>query len=179
MFFQINFVSPYYMTKELLPQLRQRSGKVVAVGSIAHNYSKTDPEDIDFSTRSACSLVYGNSKRYLMFALMGLLRSSGVKFAIGHPGITVTNITAHYPKLIYAVIRHPMKVIFMKPATAARSIIRAIFEEVPDLHWVGPRFFNVWGSPSVQKLKTCSESERIRICAAAEKCYLGIKQRQS
>ena len=38
--FQINFLSPYYMTKELLPHLRENGGRVVAVGSIAHNYSK-------------------------------------------------------------------------------------------------------------------------------------------
>ena len=49
--FQINFVSPYYMVRELLPALRARKGRVVAVGSIAHDYSKSDPDDIDFSTR--------------------------------------------------------------------------------------------------------------------------------
>ena len=172
--FQINFISPYYLTKELLPLLHRRHGKVVAVGSIAHNYSKTDPEDLDFSSRTAASLVYGNSKRFLMFALMGLLRESGVAFAIGHPGITFTNITAHYPKLIFAVIKHPMKVIFMKPSAAARSIIRAIFEDVPDQHWVGPALFNVWGSPRTQKLSTCSREEQERICAAAEKIYAGL-----
>lgn len=166
--FQINFLAPYDLTKRLLPLLKERKGKVVAVGSIAHNYAKTDPEDIDFSHRSACSLVYGNSKRYLMFALMRLLRDSGVGFAIGHPGITFTNITAHYPKLIFAIIKHPMKIIFMKPATAARSILLAIFREIPEGCWIGPKVFDVWGNPAVRKLHTCSEDEQARIFRTAE-----------
>ena len=172
--FQINFVSPYYMTRELLPLLRRRHGKVVAVGSIAHNYSKSDPKDVDFSTRKAASLVYGNSKRYLMFALMGLLRGSGVEFAIGHPGITFTNITAHYPKLVFAVIRHPMKVIFMKPAAAARSIIRAVFEPVPDQYWIGPAILNIWGRPRTRRLHTCSAAEQARICSDAEAIWQNL-----
>jgi hypothetical protein len=40
--FQINFLAPYYMTRELLPELQKRNGRVIFVGSIAHNYSKID-----------------------------------------------------------------------------------------------------------------------------------------
>lgn len=177
--FQINFISPYYITKKLLPILRQRHGKVIAVGSIAHNYSQTDPKDLDFSFRNACSLVYGNSKRYLMFAFSELMRDSGVEFAIAHPGITLTNISAHYPKLIFAIIKHPMKVIFMKPAKAARSIILAMFASVPNLSWIGPKYFNIWGNPSVKKLTTCSAPEQSRIFAAAESIYAGIVRNEN
>ena len=74
--FQINFVSPYYMTRELADTITARHGKVIAVGSIAHNYSGTDPADLDFNNRKACSLVYGNSKRYMMYALWGLKESN-------------------------------------------------------------------------------------------------------
>ena len=70
--FQINFVSPYFMIRELLPMLRDRGGKAVVVGSIAHNYSKTDACDVDFCTRTRASRVYGNAKRYLMFSLYEL-----------------------------------------------------------------------------------------------------------
>ena len=35
--FQINFAAPYYMIRKLLPTLRKNSGRIVAVGSIAHN----------------------------------------------------------------------------------------------------------------------------------------------
>lgn len=173
--FQINFVSPYFMIKRLLPSLRQRNGKVVIVGSIAHNYSVTDANDIDFSTRKQASLVYGNAKRYLMFALNELFENEeNVRFAIAHPGITFTNITAHYPKLIFAIIKNPMKVIFMKPKKASLSIIKAIFDDCGYCEWIGPKFFDVWGLPSKKLLKTCGESERKQINKVANDIYFGL-----
>ena len=35
--YQINFISPYYLARTLLPGIKARGGKVIAVGSIAHN----------------------------------------------------------------------------------------------------------------------------------------------
>jgi len=55
--FTTNFVSHYYMVKELLPNLRKNNGHVVCVGSIAHNYGKLDVNDIDYTTRKKHSKV--------------------------------------------------------------------------------------------------------------------------
>ena len=170
--FQINFATPYYMIRELLPVLRERRGTVVAVGSIAHNYSKIDEADVDFHSRTAASKVYGNAKRYLMFALHELFREeTDVRLAIVHPGITFTNITAHYPKLIFAVIKHPMKVIFMKPKKAALSILRGLFDNTEYGTWIGPALFDVWGFPKKKALTTCSAEERAIIATIAEDVY--------
>lgn len=170
--FQINFATPYYMIRELLPTLRKRHGSVIAVGSIAHNYSKIDETDVDFRTRTAASKVYGNAKRYLMFALHELFREErDVRLAIVHPGITFTNITAHYPKLIFAVIKHPMKVIFMKPKKAALSLLRGLFDKTDYGTWIGPALFDVWGFPMKKKLTTCSAEERAKIGTIAEDVY--------
>lgn len=175
--FQINFISPYYIIKELLPNLRKVKGRVVVVGSIAHNYSKADPKDIDFSTRTASSLVYGNAKRYLMFSLFELFKNeTEVTLSVTHPGITFTNITAHYPKLIFAVIKHPMKIIFMKPKAACLSVLLGIFENCRYLEWIGPSLFNVWGSPKKQRLKTCPEFECEFIGKTAEEIYKNLSQ---
>ena len=177
--FQINFVSPYYMTCRLLPLLRSRGGRVVAVGSIAHNYSVTDGTDVDFRTRKKASLVYGNAKRYLMYALHELFREEeGATLAVTHPGITFTNITAHYPPLIFALIKHPMKVIFMSPRRAALSIVRGVFEKSDYRTWIGPRLFDVWGVPSVKRLKTASDEEIARIDRAAREIYDEILQKR-
>ncbi len=170
--FQINFLSPYCLIKKLLPSIYSRGGRVVVVGSIAHNYSKTDPKDVDFSTRRAASKVYGNAKRYLMFSAMGLEYSQSV--SITHPGIAVTNITAHYPKVIYALIKYPMKLIFMHPKKACLSILCGLFEPCERNEWIGPRFFNVWGTPKKQMLKTVSAEEFSYICQTAEKIYSEI-----
>ena len=158
--FQINFVAPYYITGELLPQLTQRKGAVVAVGSIAHNYSKTDPDDWDFSARKQASLVYGNAKRHWMYTLLELSKEyPEVAFSVAHPGIAFTGITNHYPKLIFAIIKHPMKVIFMKPKQATLSIVMGMFEKTEPYSWIGPRFFDVWGMPKKKPLRTAAPAE--------------------
>ena len=125
--FQINFISPYYIANKLMPQIKSRGGGVVAVSSIAHNYSKIDVNDIDFSTRTASSKVYGNAKRFLMFSLFGLFDNNET-LSIVHPGITFTNITNHYPKLIFALIKHPMKIIFINRQKAALNVILGLFK---------------------------------------------------
>ena len=174
--FQINFFAPYYITKELLPVLRTRGGRVIAVGSVAHNYSETDPSDTDFSTRKKASLVYGNAKRYLMFALHELFRTeTEAHLAVTHPGITFTNITAHYPKVIFAVIKHPMKIIFMKPRAACLSILDGVFRDTPYGSWTGPALFDVWGNPHTRQLHTCTDEEKHRIFHTAEKLYKEFK----
>lgn len=174
--FQINFVSPYYIIREIIPTLRERSGRAVIVGSIAHNYSKIDIRDVDFATRSRASLVYGNAKRYLMFSLYELFKNeSDVALSVTHPGITFTNITAHYPKVIYAIIKHPMKIIFMKPRKACLSILRGVFEPCGYHEWIGPRVFDVWGMPKKKRLKTCGVEESKKIGSTAEEIYNRIK----
>ncbi len=175
--FQINFAAPYYMTRELLPYLERNGGRVVAVGSIAYRYSKTDPADRDFSTRTASSLVYGNSKRHLMFAMHQLFATHpAVPFAVVHPGITFTNITAHYPKWLFAIIKHPMKVIFMPPRIAALSILKGVFTPCGFNEWFGPRIADIWGLPTRRKLRGCAPAEQQHIFAVAEDCYRLIKE---
>ena len=176
--FTINFASPYYMIRELMPALREKGEKVVVVGSIAHNYSKINEGDVDFAGVKKASKVYGNAKRFLMFSLYELFeREEGVTLSVTHPGITFTNITSHYPKLIYALIKHPMKVIFMKAEKAALSIVKGIFEPTEYHTWHGPRLFNVWGLPRKQKLRTCCTCESRKIDAISERIYLDIKEK--
>lgn len=171
--FQVNFLSPYYLARRLLPHLRKNGGRVVAVGSIAHTYAPTDPADVDFSTRHASSQVYGNAKRHLMFALYGLCDDGGV--AITHPGITFTGITAHYPKLIFALIKHPMKVLFMSPKRASLSILRGVFEDCAHNEWIGPRLLRVWGLPKKARLHTVDDTEAAHIRAVADAAYKTIE----
>lgn len=171
--FQINFLSPYYLARELMPQIKQKYGRVVAVSSIAHNYSKINVNDIDFSNVAASSKVYGNAKRFLTFGLYGLFNNEKT-LSIVHPGITFTNITNHYPKLIFTLIKHPMKIIFMKPKKAALNIIYGIFNGCESNEWIGPRVFNIWGLPNKKKLNTATYCESLHICDIAEEIYKKI-----
>jgi len=173
--FQINFLSPYFIVRELFERLQENGGRVVAVSSIALGYSHTDKDDVDFSCRRQSSLVYGNSKRFLTFALHELFKGRQ-GLSVVHPGITLTNITAHYPKAVFAIIKHPMKVIFMKPEKAALSILKGVFTDCGKNEWIGPRFFNVWGLPKKKKLTTRCESENAFIFKTAEKLYNKMKE---
>ena len=173
--FTINFISPYYIIRTILPMLEMRKGKVVVVGSIAHRYSKTDPADPDFSGRKRASLVYGNAKRYLMFSLYPLFKNSRATLSVTHPGISFTGITAHYPKPLFAIIKYPMKLIFMKPKKASLSLLRGVFDKTEENTWIGPRLFDVWGKPKKKRLRGVSEKESARIAAAADMIYYNIK----
>ncbi len=175
--FQINFASPYYLIRQLLPKLQACGGRVVVVGSIAHRYSKTKTEDIDFATERRASLVYGNAKRYLMFSMYDLCRRyPTVPIAVTHPGITFTNITAHYPKWIFALIKYPMKVLFAKTQKASLSILQGLFWECAQNEWIGPARFDIWGYPKKKKLRSVSEAEQRAICDTAETVYQALIQ---
>ena len=140
--FQINFVSPYYLARELAPLIKQKGGRVVAVSSIAHNYSKIDENDDNDKTLS-----------------------------VVHPGITFTNITNHYPKLIFTLIKHPMKIIFMKPKKAALCVILGLFQGCKSNEWIGPRVFNIWGLPNKKKLNTATYNESLLIGEISDEIY--------
>ncbi len=176
--FQINFLSPYIMIRRLLPALEARRGRIVVVGSIAHNYSRSDMTRVDFADCKAASKVYGNAKRWLMAATAALIpRHPQVAFSITHPGISFTGITAHYPPWLFAIIKHPMKVIFMRPANACRSILQGVFDSCQPDEWIGPRYFDVWGAPKKKRLRTISAAERAAIAATTEEIYLQLTDR--
>ena len=169
--FQINFVSPYYMTRRLLPYMPD-VGLVVAVGSIAHRYAKSDGSDVDFRTRCHCNLVYGNAKRYLMAGLWELFAGEErVRLAVVHPGITCTEITAHYPPWLYAIIRRPMQWIFMPPRKAALSLLAGLFQPCGSNEWIGPWLFDVWGMPCHRRVKSIPPAECAAIHERAESIW--------
>ena len=172
--FTINYISPLIIADRLEGEITVRGGKIVAVGSIAHRYSRIDRSDIDFSTRKRASLVYGNSKRYLMYTFFARHKLTDA-YVIAHPGITFTGITSHYPKWIFALIKHPMKLIFMKARTAALSIVAALFGDTLADAWYGPRFFDVWGLPKLRRLRVDS-AEREFAAATSDRILNEVKK---
>ena len=167
---QINFLSPYYMARNLKSAIQEKGGKIIAVSSIAHQYSKIDADDVDFRKKDKSSLVYGNAKRYLTYALLELFSESN-GLSIVHPGIALTNITAHYPKVIFALIKYPMKVIFMSPKRACLSVLYGAVATRNKNEWIGPRFFDVWGLPKKKRLNTANAEEIKEICRIANDAY--------
>ena len=176
--FTTNFVSPYYLTNSLLPYLKENSIKTIVVSSIANNYSKIDENDIDFSSHKKPSKIYGNSKRFLTFALMKLFNENNYSnFAICHPGITLTNMTNHYPKAINWLVKIGIKLLFPNPQKASLNIIKAMFENTKENEWIGPKHFNVWGYPNKKEFKTCKDNEKETIYKIAQQIYVNLKEK--
>ena len=166
--FQINFVSQYYIAKKLLKNLKSVNGKIVAVSSIAHNYSKIDEKDMDFSTRKKHSKVYGNAKRVLTFSLMELCKNEHVDLSIVHPGLTLTEMTNHYPKVINWLVKLFIGLFCPSVEKASLPLIKGVFENTVYHEWIGPPIFQVYGKPKKIKLTTCSETESKKIFEIAE-----------
>ena len=118
--FQVNFVSQYFLARylsETCPTLKH----VVAIGSVAHNYSKIDEKDIDFSGREQASKIYGNSKRFLMFSLYEYFKNEKwIDLSIAHPGVTYTNMTGHYPKAINWLVLMKRAIAYTPHGTSIR-----------------------------------------------------------
>ena len=176
--FQINFISQYYLVRKLIENNNLTNGKVVVVSSIAHRYSKVCLNDIDFINNKSCAKVYGNSKRFLMYSMYELFKNiDGVDLSIVHPGISYTNITSHYPKIIFALIKYPMKVIFSKPNKASLSIIKGIYDNCEYGEWIGPKYFDIWGYPYKRVLKSIDKKEVSDVFSVVEKIYLEIESK--
>lgn len=167
--FTINFLYPYYMIKKLMGKFRENKTMVVAVSSIAHNYSKTNENDIDFSTAKKPSKIYGNSKRFLTFSLFELFKNeTHTTLSIVHPGITLTNMTNHYPKAINWLVKIGIKLLFPSPQKSALNLIYGTTSATEYHTWIGPKYFNIWGKPALKKLKTASTTESQKIFEIAE-----------
>lgn len=176
--FQINFLMPYYMVNKLLKKIKNENIKVVALGSIAHNYSKLNEDDVQFLNVKKSSKAYGNSKRFLMFSLFELAEKEKVDIVICHPGVTLTNMTNHYPKAINWFVKIGIKLVFPSPQKASLSVIKALFSRTKKNEWVGPSIFNIWGYPKKSFLKTCTQEEALKIFEISEKLYKKIDNKK-
>lgn len=170
--FQINFVSQYYMARRMVEKSKSLE-KVVITSSVAHRYGSIDENDVDFSTHAKSAKIYGNSKRFLTFALYEYFNNvSDKKLAVAHPGVTLTNMTNHYPKFINPIVKLAIKIFFPSPKKAIRSLLLAAREESCGyMEWIGPSVFDVWGKPKKTKLKSCTADESKSIARIAERIY--------
>lgn len=171
--FQINFIGQYFFTKKMLTALQRTKGKVVVVSSIAMTYAILDENDIDYKTRKKSDKIYGNSKRFLTFALSEMFKErDDVRLAIVHPGITLTPMTNAKNKWFTSFT---MKLLFPKPEVAALNIIKGVFEDIECDQWIGPKTAKIWGKPTVTSLPKSTIEERAKIFNLAENIYKTIE----
>ena len=172
--FQVNFISQYYLMKQLLPALQRTKGKVVAVSSLVHSSVCLDENDIDYTKHAKAQPVYANSKRFLTLALSEFFKDrDDVRLAIVHPGVTLTPMTNYKNKKIVAA---GMKLVLPKSSVAAFNLIKGVFTEIKCDEWIGPKFLKIWGAPTVSKLPKATAEERAKIFNLAESIGKVIKK---
>ena len=150
--FQINAIIPYYITKELMENIKINKGKVIGVSSISTSLAKVDKLDYQYLNHRPI-VLYGNSKRWHHLSLVTLCKINDIDYSIVHPGVSYTNITSNYKTIYHKLIKYPMKLIFNSNIRSSLNIIKGMFINKSYPYWVGPRYFNIWGNPSVKQCK--------------------------
>lgn len=163
--FQINFLSPYLLAREMSDHIEAAGGRIVAVGSLSYGFVRFDPKDAE-RRRGGDAAAYGNAKRCLMFSLWRLTAGRG-GLSVVHPGISPTGITSGYPPFVRAIIKYPMRLVFMSPKKAARCVLEGVFASTDEGEWIGPRFFGVWGAPRRSKVGGYTPEEADTVISAA------------
>lgn len=167
--YQTNCLMPYLICKKLMPWFKQNDTKVIYMGSIAYNYSKINPTNVQFLNNKKVNKIYGNSKRIAMCALLELFKfNPDVSFSIAHPGLTLTQMTNHYPKGFNWLVKVALKMVCPPPKNAGLSLIYACTHDTNNNQWIGPCVFNIWGKPKCNKL-ILPEHERRFAYAELEK----------
>ena len=115
-----------------------------------------------------------------MFSLHELFKDiDDIDLAIVHPGVTLTNMTNHYPKAINWLVKMFIKLFFPPPKKACLSVVLGTSKCCNYLEWIGPKIFGVWGTPKISKLKTCNNEECKEIYEIAENIYTDICNKSS
>ena len=171
--FQINFLAPYVLAHRLKGHIESRGGRVVAVSSLSCSFAGFNASDPQYLGVRTASRVYGNAKRILTFALYRLFEGSNA-LAVVHPGISPTGITGGYPKVVRALIKYPMKLLFASPKRASLCILEGIFRSTDEGGWIGPRVFGVWGRARESSLSCYSRYEADTVFSFAEKTVLDL-----
>lgn len=170
--FTTNFLAPYYIVNRLkehnLPNI-----KIIVVGSVAQKWGKFDPNDIDHRTYSK-NKRYGNSKKFLVSSLMELYKETN-KVTICHPGITLTNMTKNYNKIIKIFTIIFMSILFQGKKKASRALVKAITTDTPYLYWIGPHIWGIYGKPKTCKIKHLKIDEIRLIHEESNRLYNEVK----
>lgn len=160
--FQINFVGPYILADLLRESIEKRNGRIAVVGSISYALARYDEKDRQYLNKKSAERVYGNAKRCLMLAVSRLYGDSGM-LSLTHPGIVPTGITGGYSGFVRALIKYPMKLLFMSPEKASDCVLCGLTRSTPEGFWIGPRTLGIWGRHKMTALRGYSREEAERI----------------
>jgi NAD(P)-dependent dehydrogenase (short-subunit alcohol dehydrogenase family) len=182
--FATNHLGGFALTGALLPYFaKDRKGRIVNLGSLAHRFGKLDLDDLNWQTaRYDHWKAYANSKVAALSHALELNRrlrkaGSNVSALAAHPGFANTEMNQKSellrPKTAFKrwYTKHMAKVI-PSAALAARSVIRAATaDDVRGGEYIGPSgLFELGGSPGKARVNPLAADIQLaaRLWAASE-----------
>ncbi|MDR0832390.1 MAG: SDR family NAD(P)-dependent oxidoreductase [Bacillales bacterium] len=149
---RINYLGSYYLTKQLLPIIKER---VVIVSSLVYRFGKFNYANL--LDNKNVTRAYFNSKLavYQMSIYFASLYPT-IKFTIAHPGVTATNILKSANNKMSNILKSAgsnfLKLFTHCPEKASLSTIRAVIDDCANLTLYGPRgLFTISGFPQKEK----------------------------
>lgn len=175
--FFTNCLSVIYLSKKLIPILNKNS-KLIFVSSISIKNASVNFDNIDLKSINNKIKIYANAKLWLTLYLLEwkekLTPSSNISIEIVQPGICASSLMSSkngsLSKLSSCIINAGMKLLFHSSKKAALCEIAGLVLSTKQNEWIGPRFFNIWGTPKIKTLKQKNANEQIQ-----EKCFKTVE----
>jgi NAD(P)-dependent dehydrogenase (short-subunit alcohol dehydrogenase family) len=105
--YQVNYLSPFYLTYLMLDALKQaEQGRIVNLSSSVYTAGKFDPENLQGEKRFSTFSAYSNSKLLMLLSTIELadrLKATPVTANAVHPGVVRTQMLLRAPGIFRAV----------------------------------------------------------------------------
>lgn len=125
--FQINHLSPFLLTRLLLPRLIADKASIINTSSVANRiYARFDINDLDMHIDYNPQRAYGNTKLANILFTRELHRrfgDQGVSAVAFHPGNVATNFSANSTSYLRLVWQTPLKRFLMTPQKGAETLL--------------------------------------------------------
>ena len=168
--FGANYLGHFLLTGLLLPLLSKTvNSRVVTLSSLVHRNGKIDFEDLQFEKKYNPSEAYAQSKlACLLFSreLQRRITAGGHSNPISvaaHPGIAITELSRHYPKWLWLLIRYTLAPFLTHSASeGARPTLLAALGDLGDADYFGPTGFKEFkGHPGPAASTDLSKDEAL------------------
>ncbi|MCF8232849.1 MAG: SDR family oxidoreductase [Bacteroidales bacterium] len=156
----VNYLAPFYLTRLLLPLLKQNSpARIINVTSGLYKNGKTDFESFNPEGKFNGLQAYADTKLlliYFTYYLADILEDKNITVNAVHPGVVATHVFRELP----AFINQILKLLVRKPSKGAKPVIYAASS--PELDSVSGKYFDKMKMfPALQSIYNKNDARQI------------------